>query len=218
MTIPLHPERFLSLYELYKRILPIKGAIVELGVGAGSHLQAFLVLRRLLEPWHARPIIGFDTFGGGIPNVSDHDQPPADVALEGATVGAVDYGDVRPALEAEAKRLSDVYELPTSFHHEGPTFELVRGDIAETVPDFLDRRPHLVVALLSLDADVYAPTKTGLEWLVPRMPRGAIILFDEVGAMRWPGETVALDKWCGIRNLRLERLPWERDQCFAVLE
>src|SRR3990167_5101377 len=217
MTIPLHPERFLSLYEIYKRILSVKGAIVELGVGTGSHLQAFLLLRRLLEPWYARPIVGFDTFGGGIPSVYDHDRPPADLSLEGATVGAIDYGDVRDALTAEAARLSDVYELPTSFHHEGPTFELVRGDIVDTVPDFLDRRPALVVALLSLDVDVHAPTKAGLEYLVPRMPRGGVILFDELGAMRWPGETVALQRTLGIRSLQLERIPWERDQCFAVL-
>lgn len=219
MTIPVRPERFLSLYELYQQIVPVKGAIVELGVGSGSHLEAFLILRRLLEPWHPRPIVGFDTFGGGIPAISEEDVPPADVVLEGgASVGALDYGDVRPTLEAEAKRLSDVYDLPTSFHHEKPTFELIRGDIASTLPAYVARRPALVVALLSLDADVYTPTQAGLQWLRPLMPKGAVIVFDELGAMRWPGETRAVCDTLGINHLRLERFPWERDQCFAVLE
>ena len=212
------PERLLSMYEIYKRILNVKGSIVELGVGSGGHINAFLLLRRVLEPWNSsRRIIGFDMFGGGIPSEGPEDAVHSDTGMPGTAVGGSDYGDTREAIEAVAAQLSDIYELPTQKQTEGPILELVKGDIKDTLPDFIERRPHLIVSLLSLDADMYMPTRLGLELLLPRMPSGAVIVFDELDAMRWPGETRAVLDVLGISNLRLERVPWERDQCYAVL-
>lgn len=37
-------------------------------------------------------------------------------------------------------------------------YELIAGDVRETLPQTLDDRPHLRVALLHLDLDVYEPT------------------------------------------------------------
>ena len=213
------PERLLSMYEIYKRILTVKGSIVELGVGTGNHINAFLVLRRVLEPWNSsRRIIGFDTFGGGIPSESPQDAVSDDTGMPGTAIGGSDYGDTREAIEAIASQLSDIYQLPSQEQTEGPILEMVKGDIKDTLPDFLERRPHLIVSLLSLDADMYMPTRLGLELLVPRMPKGAVIVFDELDAMRWPGETRAVADTLGISNLRLERIPWERDQSYAVIQ
>jgi len=212
------PERLLSMYEIYKRILNVKGSIVELGVGTGAHVNAFLLLRRILEPWNSsRRIIGFDTFGGGIPSESPEDAVSDDTGMPGSPVGGSDYGDTREEIEGIAAQLNDIYSLPSQKLTEGPILELIKGDIKDTLPDFIKRRPHLIVSLLSLDADMYMPTRLGLELLVSRMPKGAVIVFDELDAMRWPGETRAVSDVLGIHNLRLERVPWERDRCYAVL-
>jgi hypothetical protein len=57
-----------------------------------------------------------------------------------------------------------------------------------------------------------------IEWLVPRMPKGAVIAFDELNHSAWPGETMALLDTLGIRSLRLERFPFQPQLSFAVLD
>jgi hypothetical protein len=96
--------------------------------------------------------------------------------------------------------------------------ELVRGDIVKTVPEFVRTQAHLVVSLLFLDCDLYEPTKIALEHFVPRMPKGAILAFDELDNPIWPGETSALLDTLGINRLRIQRLEWDPYIGYAVLE
>ena len=74
------------------------------------------------------------------------------------------------------------------------------------------------LALLYVDLDLYEPTKAALEHLVPRMPKGSIIAFDQLNSSAWPGETTAVLQTLGIRNLRIERVPFETARSFAVLD
>jgi len=46
--------------------------------------------------------------------------------------------------------------------------ELVKGDVRETIPSYLNENPHTVVSLLYMDFDVYEPTKIALEYFLPR--------------------------------------------------
>src|SRR5947208_22602 len=60
-----HLKRFLALYEIFKRVLRIKGSIVECGVFRGFGLMAWAKLSAILEPTNlTRRIYGFDTFSG----------------------------------------------------------------------------------------------------------------------------------------------------------
>jgi hypothetical protein len=94
---------------------------------------------------------------------------------------------------------------------------LIKGDFMETSTNFLSSHPHLVVALLYLDFDLYAPTKLAIQSFVPRMPRGAVIAFDELDHPDWPGETIALMETLGIGRLQLQRFPFEPATSYAVL-
>ena len=73
-----------------------------------------------------------------------------------------------------------------------PAFELIKGDISETLPRYLEANPHLIVGLLHLDVDLYKPTKDTIELLVERIPKGGIIFFDEPNHQDYPGETIAV--------------------------
>jgi len=65
--------RFMVQYELFKKVQPIKGSIVECGVYHGAGVMAWAKLSEILEPYNfLRKIYGFDTFGG-FPSVSDVD-------------------------------------------------------------------------------------------------------------------------------------------------
>src|SRR5438093_3086295 len=66
-----HLKRFLAMYELFKRALPVKGSIVECGVFRGFGLMSWAKLSTILEPENlTRRIYGFDTFAG-FPKVNE---------------------------------------------------------------------------------------------------------------------------------------------------
>jgi hypothetical protein len=95
---------------------------------------------------------------------------------------------------------------------------LIKGDAVRTIPVYLEDHPETVVSLLHLDFELYEPTKVAIEHFVPRMPKGAVLLFDELNNPVWPGETAAVQEAIGICNLRIARFPFEPHLSYAVLE
>jgi hypothetical protein len=95
---------------------------------------------------------------------------------------------------------------------------LVKGDVTQTIPQFIAEYPHLLVSLLFLDLDLYEPTKVAIEHFLPRMPRGAVIAFDELDNPMWPGETLALLDSAGLGRLKIQRLEWDPYIGYAILD
>jgi hypothetical protein len=83
--------------------------------------------------------------------------------------------------------------------------ELVAGDATETIPRYVDENKHLLISLLYLDFDLYAPTKVALEHLLPRVVAGGVVAFDELNCADFPGETVALMETVGLERVNLRR-------------
>jgi hypothetical protein len=201
-------KRFLAIYELYKRILPVKGSIVECGVFRGFGFMSWVKLSAILEPENlTRRVYGFDTFDG-FPTLADVDQNAHTQTHE---------GDLRSNSHDELLRLLEIHDRDRFLGHI-PKAQLVRGDITETAPRFVEQNPHLVVSLLFLDADLYEPTKAALRAFLPRMPRGAVIAFDELDNPQWPGETIAVMEELGLNRLRLERLDWDPYIAYAHID
>ena len=203
-----HLKRFLALYEIFKLVLPVKGSIVECGVFRGFGLMSWAKLSAMLEPENlTRRIYGFDTFAG-FPSVGDKDANPV-AAPEKGTLYADSYEELL-ALTAE-------YDRDRFLGHIDKV-HLIKGDVTETIPAFIQEHPHLLVSLLFLDMDLYEPTRAALEHFLPRMPRGAVVAFDELDNPMWPGETLALLETVGAGRLTLRRLEWDPYIAFAVLE
>lgn len=200
--------RFLALYELYKRILPVKGSIVECGVFRGFGVMTWAKLSAILEPVNlTRRIYGFDSFAG-FPSVAEVDQ----VGL----AAGVKPGDLYADSREEVLQLAAINDS-TRFLGHIPKVNLIKGDATKTIPQFVKDTPHLLVSLLFLDFDLYEPTKAALEHFVPRMPKGSIIAFDELDNPLWPGETVAMLEVCKAQNLKLQRLEFDPYIGFAVI-
>lgn len=202
--------KFLTKYELFQRMLPVNGSIVECGVLHGAGLLTWAKLSSIFEPAnHVRKVIGFDTFEG-FPAVDEKDTRTGtfhDLRQSGLTGSSHDR-------VAEAVR---VYDLNRPIAHI-PKVELVRGDLVTTAPAYLRDNPHLVVSMLYLDVDLYQPTKVALETFLPRMPKGALLVFDELNAQIFPGETLAVDEVIGLSNLRIQRFAFDSYVSFAVIE
>jgi hypothetical protein len=200
--------RFITLYELFKRALNVKGSVVECGVFRGFGLMTWAHLSAVLEPANlTRRIYGFDSFEG-FPEVTDRDRNPR---LSPAP------GGLRADSYAELQALIHVYDADRFLGHIDKV-HLIKGDVVKTVPEFVAQNQHLVVSLLFLDLDLYEPTRTAIDQLLPRIPKGGIIAFDELDNPIWPGETAAALESVGLSRLRLERFSWDPYVAFAIIE
>jgi Macrocin-O-methyltransferase (TylF) len=200
--------KFLARVEIFKRILPINGSIIECGVLHGGGLLTWAKLSSIFEPAnHTRKIIGFDTFEG-FPSIHAYDGTHSSLTHKGGLTGST-LDDVKAAV--------DLYDSNRPLAHI-PKIELVKGDLCETARVHIADNPHLVVSLLYLDVDLYEPTKAALEAFLPRMPKGGVVAFDELNAKIFPGETKAVDEVIGLRNLRIERFPFDSYVSFAILD
>ncbi len=200
--------RLLSRYELFKRVLNVKGSIIECGVYRGFGLMAWANFSAILEPANlTRRIYGFDTFQG-FPEVSLQDR---------SGHGGAQAGDLKADVYEELLELIQVYDQNRFLGHVGKV-ELIRGDAREAIPAFIARNPHLVVSLLFLDFDLYEPTKVAIENFLPRMPKGAIMAIDELDNPMWPGETLGLLDTVGINRVRLQRHGFDPYIGYAMVE
>lgn len=182
--------KFLAHYELYKKILPLPGDVVELGVYKGASLMRFLAFRETLENQHSRRVIGFDAFGK-FPVAEGENQADQDFIekFESAGGEGISHDDLKGAIQAKATQ----------------NVELIPGDVFETVPAYLARRPELRIAILHLDMDVYKPTQLALSLLAERIVPGGLMVFDDYNAVG--GATIAADEFAARSGLTLEKLP-----------
>lgn len=91
------------------------------------------------------------------------------------------------------------------------------GDVVETLPEYLDRHPETIVALAYFDLDLYAPTRASLEMVLPHVPRGGILVFDELNSREFPGETRAFREVLNLRDCTLRRFPLEPSPTYVIL-
>ena len=191
--------RFLAKLEIYRRVIGTTGIIVECGVFNGSGLFTWAQLANIYEPVnYTRKIVGFDTFEG-FPSVHGSDN-------EGLLHSK--SGDLKGSAFDELLLSAEKFNSERALSHI-PIISLVKGDFLKTAPTYINANPHTIISLLYLDFDLYEPTKLALELFLPRMPRGAIVAFDEINCDSYPGETRALAEVMGIGNHRIQRFPFE---------
>jgi len=199
---------FLEKYELYKLILDIPGSILECGVAGGRGIMSFYHFSSIFEPYHyTRKVIGFDTFEGF---------PSIDMKDKTSNADHMKVGGLKFESYDLLNRSFEVHDKNRVLGHI-PKGELVKGDISQTLPKYLEENPHLVVSLLYMDLDLYTPTKDTLELLIERIPKGGVIVFDELNHSDYPGETIALMETLKLSNLRLKRLNFSSMASYAVI-
>ena len=201
--------RLLVLYEIFKKVLKVKGSVIECGVNQGFGIMSWAKLSAIMEPVNlTRRIYGFDTFKG-FPGVSNKDITEKSKHVKKGDLAADSYN--------ELNELIRIYDS-TRFLGHIQKVKLIKGNAVQTIPKFIETHPHLVVSLLFLDFDIYKATRVALEHFVPRMPKGAVIAFDELDNPLWPGETQAMLELFDKNHLKLERLPFDPYVGYAVID
>lgn len=192
--------RFLVKHELFKKVIGTTGIVVECGVFNGAGLFTWAQLSNIYEPTnYTRKIVGFDTFSGF---------PSVDEERDNTGVLRSKPGDLKGSPLDELALSIDKFNSERHLSHI-PNMELVQGDFMQTADAYLARNPQTIVSLLYLDFDLYEPTRKALELFLPRMPRGAIVAFDEINCDSFPGETRAMDEVMGIGKHRIQRFPFD---------
>jgi hypothetical protein len=199
---------FLERYELFKMVQNIPGDFIELGVAGGFGLMSFAHFCSIFEPTHyVRKIVGFDTFEG-FPEIGDKDTSQAEHMKEGG-LAHFSYEYLLKCIE--------LYDQNRFLSHIEKV-ELVKGRVEDTLPKYIEENPQLTVGMLYLDVDLYSPTKTAIELLWDRIPKGGIVVFDELNHSDYPGETLALIDTLGIGSANLKRLPFASMAAYLVKE
>lgn len=187
----------IALFTLYNLQLDVPGSILELGVHRGRHLAILCSIRDMLEPFNARRrILGFDTFTGF-----------SELTLSKNDSGALDDNifNVGTAYLEHILSLIELHDSSSVLGHLR-RLEVIKGDVAETLPNYLSERPETVVSLAYFDLDLYDSTLAALRALRGVLTKGSVLAFDDVNHPKWPGETRALADALGLDTITLKKV------------
>lgn len=195
-----HPKRISKLiahFEIYRQITYLPGQVLECGVFKGASFIRWLTFRDMLEASYARRVIGLDVFGEFPEQDLPQDQAFAQRHDNVAGVGI-------PLQDLQA------FLTQKGFNN----FNLVAGDLNQTLPRLLEEEPELRLALLHIDVDVYQPSLRSLELLYDRVVPGGVIVFDDYATVE--GETRAAEEFFAGKGITLEKLPYAHIPAYAV--
>lgn len=191
--------KLLAHYELYKKILDLPGNVIECGVFKGNSIFRFAYFREILENVHSRKIIGFDIFGK-FPETNYADDKKLLRKFIDDTAGgeSISLEEMNKAIAY--KKISNA--------------EFVKGNILETIPEYILLNPEMRISLLHIDTDVYEPAVCILENLYDKVVKGGLIIFDDYGI--FPGETKAADDFIKEKGLTIKKLPYYHIPSYIV--
>lgn len=193
--------KVISHWELYKKIVNIPGDIIEVGVFKGASLLRFSTFRELLENYTSRKIVGFDNFGSF----------PISTTASAKDLEFAKNHDNNSGMGLEQEELYKIIE-----HKNFKNIELIKGNIIDSIPKYINVNPHTKISLLHLDVDVYEPTKYALETLWDRLVSGGLVLFDDYNYIE--GGTKAIDEFLEVKGLKdqLLKSPYSKVPCYIV--
>ena len=183
--------KIIDQYEVYKKILDLKGDIVECGVFKGASLIRLLTFRDLFENNKKRKVYGFDNFGK-FPRPKDGKNLKQDKIFAKSHDKTAGKGISNENLSRylKTKKINN--------------FKLIKGDILNTLSPFLKKNKKIKIALLHLDVDIYKPTHYILEKLYNNVVRGGIILLDDYKHI--DGATLAVNDFFKKKNVDIIKI------------
>ena len=191
-------SKILIQYELFLKTQKIGGDIIECGVYKGLSLIRFAIFRNLLKK-QSKKIIGFDTFGKFPSAKFSKDVKQRKNFLEKSGEQSISTTQLSKILKQ--KKISK-------------NVELVKGDVAKSIPNYLSKNPNLKISLLNLDVDLYEPSKIILENLFPKISKGGILILDDYNV--FPGETKAVNEYFKNKNYTIKQFESRKTPSYIV--
>ena len=198
--------KFIAHYEAMNMVKEIPGNIVECGVFKGTSLVRFAAMRNLIGNDFSSKIIGFDVFSDDFP----------DTKFEEGKAQREHWIKTAGGSSISVEQLEEVFA-----HHDINNFELIAGDICETVPLYVKNNPGMKISLLNIDCDFVEPTFCALENFYDKVMSGGIILLDNysgegTSGESYHGDTVGTDNFIQGKEIEVKRFPWAARPCYII--
>lgn len=181
----------------------IPGDVVELGVFKGSGMMAWLKTLSHVNV-NYKKVVGFDFFDADavVSSVKTADQEVMKSLFE-------DRGfDPKGTQAFLAKTFVDA-----GYHN----YDLVKGDVVETVAQYVKDNPGFRASIVNFDLDVEDPTEACLDFLWNRVVRGGVVVFDEYAFGEWT-ESNAVDRFITKHDLTLHTTGFYAPSAYIVKE
>jgi hypothetical protein len=157
-------SKFLIHYEVFKKIVRIKGDIVECGIFKGTSFVRLAMFRELFKK--KSKLIGFDIFGDIYPDTSfENEKKHRDHWVKSAGHSSISQ-----------KQLDNVFKKKNI-----KNYKLIKGDVLKTIPEYIKKNKSLKISLLNIDLAFVEPTKCAIDFLYSKVAKNGIILFDNYG-------------------------------------
>lgn len=154
----------------YRNIQHLPGDIVEIGVFRGSGMATFLKFNEIFSNTSNKKVIGFDIYDAVkseeiLQKDAESDRQGMSHIFNRVPPESLSYESVRQNL------------IGTSISTD--KFDMIAGDVEETLPKFLEENPGFRISLLYIDVDIERPTYNALKYLWDRILPGGVVIFDE---------------------------------------
>ena len=168
----------------------VAGDFAECGVYKGSTARLLVELVGAGNmPVQGRQFHLFDSYEG-LPPAVDEDAINYGQQESGATGMQFDF-EPRRFADTSVERVKEVFA-------PWPWVQVQKGWIPEVLAAQAERR----FAFVHVDVDMFESTRACLEFFVPRMSPGGIILCDDYKSTKFPGAKRAWDEFCRKNGLR----------------
>ena len=190
---------------LMNEVKNVPGDIVECGVFKGTGILTFLKLKKFLNPNSGKKVLGFDFFDTEslIESLSSQDKLAMSTLFQERNFSHdSDYQKYLETLINEAG-------------FEDHDYELIAGDISQTMVDYIEKRPGMKISLLYLDLDLAQPTYDVLDAAWDRVSRGGIVVFDEYAFHHW-SESQGADQFFKDKNVQIKNLNYIAPSAYII--
>lgn len=173
-------RRCYNLIKLLQFTSKLKGPIVECGIYKGTTAKLMHTYCDILG--NKNSLLLFDTFRG-LPEHTRND------AYKNKAGGS--------SIRFKPNSYSGVSVKDVSKLFRDSSVRIVEGNISDTLPAYSKDK----FSFVHIDVDLYESTKAALEFFVPRMVKGGIVLCDDYLTPVYPGAKKAWDEYFETHNL-----------------
>jgi hypothetical protein len=199
--------KLLHRFKYFLDIKDLPGDIVEIGVFKGSGVATFSKFIEIFIPNSNKKVIGFDIFDSDDKSVILSKDTPIDQKTMNLVYSKVNSNEL--SLESVSRRL-DQMNIKNKYL-------LVKGDVADSIPKFVDENPGFRISMIYIDVDLERPTYFALKYLWDRLLPGGIVLFDEFEYHKF-SESNGVEKFLKEMNLpfELKSTNWIAPTCYMI--
>lgn len=196
------PERLGKMivqYELMLKTINVPGDIVEFGVFKGASFSRLAIYRNLLGLEKAKKIIGFDTFGKFPNPESENDKRQKKVFTTNAGDQSIERIELEKILVNNGCSLN---------------CDLIEGDILQTLPEYLKKKPEIKFSYVNIDVDLGNVTDAILKGIYEHLSFGGVMLFDDYGF--FADATTVIDSFCHEKKLDIHCNKYSKSPSYII--